>query len=183
VLDGSTQLRKRPMKRVTEPLRAMGATIRDTGGLPPIRIDAAIGPLRGIDYAMPIASAQVKSAILFAGLYADGPTTIREPAPTRDHTERLLRAAGIKIQTLPPAITLYPPERPLNPLDLKVPADFSSAAFFLVAATIVPHGRVNLAEVNLNPTRIGLFDVLRNMGANIVVGHEFIHSEFSTCDL
>lgn len=173
-LDGSEQLRRRPMKRVTEPLRAMGATIADAGGLPPIRIAAANAPLRGIEYALPVASAQVKSALLLAGLYADGPVTIHEPAPTRDHTERMLRAAGVSVQTEPQpdgrsTITLAPPAGPLRPLDLLVPADFSSAAFFLAAAAIVPGAHMRLVEVGLNPTRLGLFDALRAMGARVTI--------------
>lgn len=173
-LDGSEQLRRRPMKRVTEPLRAMGATIADAGGLPPIRIAAANAPLRGIEYALPVASAQVKSALLLAGLYADSPVTIHEPAPTRDHTERMLRAAGVSVQTEPQpdgrsTITLAPPAGPLRPLDLLVPADFSSAAFFLAAAAIVPGAHMRLVEVGLNPTRLGLFDALRAMGARVTI--------------
>jgi 3-phosphoshikimate 1-carboxyvinyltransferase len=175
VLDGSVQLRKRPMKRVTEPLQAMGATIHDTNGLPPIQIAAADLPLRTFDYAMPIASAQVKSALLLAGLYADGPVTIHEPAPTRDHTERMLRAMGAEVTTTYSAgrntITLQAPSA-LRPLDLLVPADFSSAAFFIVAAAITPYARVRLVEVGLNPTRLGLMDALQAMGANIAINNQ-----------
>jgi 3-phosphoshikimate 1-carboxyvinyltransferase len=171
-LDGSEQLRRRPMGRVTGPLREMGAAIDDTNGLPPIRIGAALHPLRGIEYDMPIASAQVKGALLLAGLYADGPVTIQEPAPTRDHTERMLRAAGVAVSTEAgddgySSITLLPPDRPLRPLDMLVPADFSSAAYFVVAAAISPNSRLRLAEVGLNRTRIGLLDALRRMGAHV----------------
>jgi 3-phosphoshikimate 1-carboxyvinyltransferase len=171
-LDGSEQLRRRPMSRVTGPLREMGAAIDDSNGLPPIRIGAALHPLRGIAYDMPIASAQVKGALLLAGLYADGPVTIQEPAPTRDHTERMLRCAGVAVSTEAgddgcSSITLLPPDRPLRPLDMLVPADFSSAAYFVVAATISPNSRLRLAEVGLNRTRIGLLDALRRMGAHV----------------
>ena len=179
VIDGSTQLRKRPMKRVTMPLQQMGAAISDTDGLPPIRVGTAMRPLHAFDYAMPIASAQVKSALLLAGLYADGPVTIHEPAPTRDHTERMLRAAGIQIETHyyddgTATMMMTPPTQPLRPLDMLVPADFSSAAFFIVAASITPHANIRLVEVGLNPTRLGLLDALRAMGAKISVSNESI---------
>jgi 3-phosphoshikimate 1-carboxyvinyltransferase len=152
----------------------MGAAINDTAGLPPLRIGAAGANLRGVTYDMPVASAQVKSALLLAGLYAGGPVVIHEPAPTRDHTERMLRAAGASVRTEPGAdgrstITLTPPAQALRALDFLVPADVSSAAFFLVAAAISPGSRVRLAEVGLNPTRLGLLDALRAMGARIEV--------------
>jgi len=173
-LDGSAQLRRRPMRRVTEPLRAMGAHIADADGHAPLSIRGLRTALKGITYDMPIASAQVKSALLLAGLYADGPVTIREPAPTRDHTERMLRAAGVELIAQADAdgcatITILPPARPLQPLDLLAPADFSSAAFFLVAAAIAPGARIRLSEVGLNPTRTGLLDALRAMGAPITI--------------
>lgn len=176
-LDGSEQLRKRPMKRVTEPLRAMGAQIEDTNGNAPLKIHTTRDTLHGITYAMPIASAQVKSALLLAGLYADGPVTIHEPAPTRDHTERMLRAADVDVRTVTDnanrktQITIHP-SSVLRPLDFLVPADFSSAAFFIVAASIVPHAQVRLAEVGLNPTRLGLLDALRAMGADISISNQ-----------
>ena len=177
VIDGSAQLCKRPMKRVTEPLRAMGAAIDDTDGLPPIRIGAAQQPLRAFEYVMPVTSAQVKSALLLAGLYAAGPVTIYEPAPTRDHTERMLRVAGVDVETTFDAtrkttITLRPPSSVLRPLDFLVPADFSSAAFFIVAAAITPNALVKLVEVGLNATRLGLLDALRAMGATINISNE-----------
>jgi 3-phosphoshikimate 1-carboxyvinyltransferase len=209
VLTGNEQLRRRPMARVAEPLRQMGATVlgRDGGRLPPLTIRG--GGLHGIDYTLPVASAQVKSAILLAGLFADGPTTVREPAPTRDHTERMLRAAGVKIwddkatpsplqkaegrrqkaansdsTILPTAycllptanegagglgqvITLTPDARSLNPLSLVVPGDFSSAAFFIVAACLVPGSELVIEGVGVNPTRTGLLDALARMGAQV----------------
>lgn len=169
VLDGNAQLRRRPMRRVTEPLRQMGARIEDTNGCAPLRIHAATQPLHGITYTLPIASAQVKSALLLAGLYADAPVVVHEPAPTRDHTERLLRAAGVALdvraEDTTPSIVLTPPRAPLRALDVRVPADFSSAAFFIVAACLVPGARLRLADVGLNPTRTGLLDALRTMGA------------------
>ncbi len=169
-LDGSEQLRKRPMKRVTEPLRRMGAGITDDAGHAPLSIRGG-GVLHGVTYAMPVASAQVKSAILLAGLFADGPTTVVEPAPTRDHTEIMLRAMGVRVDTERRAdgvssITLYPPAA-LRALDTLVPADLSSAAFFLVAATLVPGASLRLVEVGVNPTRTGLTDALARMGARI----------------
>ena len=123
---------------------------------------------------MPVASAQVKSSILLAGLFANGPTTVREPAPTRDHTEIMLRAMGARVDTVSQpdgsaSITLYPPDH-LKPLDMLVPADLSSAAFFMVAATLVPGADLKLVEVGVNPTRTGLIDALRMMGAQIEHG-------------
>ncbi len=175
VLDGSEQLRRRPMRRVTDPLRRMGAQIEDTDGHAPLVIRAAHRPLHGLTYDMPIASAQVKSALLLAGLYADGPVTVREPAPTRDHTERMLRAMGVEVTVEAEGeagrITAHPPQRPLRALDMLVPADFSSAAFFIVAAAITPGARLRLVEVGLNPTRTGLLDALRAMGATIYMAN------------
>jgi 3-phosphoshikimate 1-carboxyvinyltransferase len=172
-LDGSEQLRKRPMRRVTEPLRAMGAEIDDHEGRAPLSIGGT-GGLAGLRYDLPVASAQVKSAILLAGLFARGPTVVREPAPTRDHTEIMLRAMGARVETEThgdgsATITLYPPER-LKALDMIVPADISSAAFFIVAATITPGAQLLLTEVGVNPTRTGLTDALTQMGAQIKLG-------------
>ena len=176
VLSGDAQLRRRPMARVVEPLRLMGATIlgRDGGRLPPLTVQG--GALRGIDYRLPVASAQVKSALLLAGLYARGPTTLHVPGPARDHTERMLSAMGAEVEAWPePApgrggqglrIT---PAASLAPLDLTIPGDFSSAAFLLVAATLVPGSEVVLEGVGVNPTRTGLLDLLRAMGAQIDV--------------
>jgi 3-phosphoshikimate 1-carboxyvinyltransferase len=171
VLDGSPQLRQRPMRRITEPLRAMGAGIEDAAGCAPLRVRGRSAPLRGIDYAMPVASAQVKSALLLAGLYADGPTLVREPAPTRDHTERMLAAAGTAM-SFGDGLTRLEPPRGLAPFEsLSVPADFSSAAFFLAAGAIHPRAALELRDVGLNPTRTGLLDALRQMGARIAVRH------------
>jgi 3-phosphoshikimate 1-carboxyvinyltransferase len=171
-LDGSEQLRKRPMRRVTDPLRTMGAEIDDNDGKAPLSVGGVSG-LAGMRYDMPVASAQVKSAILLAGLFAQGPTTVREPAPTRDHTEIMLRAMGARVDTVAhdngsAEITLHPPER-LKPLDMIVPADLSSAAFFAVAASIVPDARLLLTEVGINPSRTGLFDALAQMGAQLTL--------------
>lgn len=165
-LDGSAQLRRRPMRRITAPLREMGAAIRDTDGKPPLHIEPAV--LRGIRYELPVASAQVKSALLLAGLFATGPTTIIQPGPARDHTERMLRALGADLTVDGHTVTLTP-GRALQPLALTVPGDFSSAAFLIVAASLVPGSRLTLENISLNPTRTGLLDVLTAMGANITI--------------
>ncbi len=179
ILSGDEQLRRRPMARVAEPLRLMGATVlgRDGGRLPPLAIHG--GTLRGIDYSLPVASAQVKSALLLAGLVAGGPTTLHVPGPARDHTERMLRAMGAQVATWPEAGTgreghgvRVSPAAGLTALELAVPGDFSSAAFLLAAATLVPGSRVVLEGVGTNPTRTGLLDLLRAMGAEIEVQGE-----------
>lgn len=166
VLVGDASLSKRPMRRVTEPLARMGARI-DTheGGLPPLRIHGG-QPLIGIDYELPVASAQVKSALLLAGMYAQGETTVREPHPTRDYTERMLAALGWPIEFSPGFARLRGGHR-LRAADIAVPSDFSSAAFFLVAASIVPGSDLVLEGVGMNPRRTGLLHALRLMGANI----------------
>lgn len=163
-LDGSEQLRRRPMKRITAPLQKMGADIRATAGCSPMYIRPA--PLSGIRYAMPVASGQVKSAVLLAGLYADSPTTVIEPGPARDHTERILRAMGAEIAGEGSRLTIVPTDS-LSPLDITVPGDFSSAAFLLAAALLVPDSDLIIRGVNLNPTRCGLLDVLMEMGGDI----------------
>jgi 3-phosphoshikimate 1-carboxyvinyltransferase len=166
VLIGDASLSRRPMRRVIEPLGAMGARIdADDGERPPLRIRGGQA-LRGIDYRSPIASAQVKSAILLAGLYAQGQTFVQEPQPTRDYTERMLAAFGAAIEFEPGKARLTGGQE-LRATDVIVPADFSSAAFFIVAATLVPGSELRLTNVGLNPRRIGLLHVLRAMGANI----------------
>jgi 3-phosphoshikimate 1-carboxyvinyltransferase len=173
VLTGTEPLRRRPMGRVAEPLRKMGATIlgRDGGRLAPLTIHG--GELHGIRYEMPVASAQVKSAILLAGLFAAGETTVIEPGPSRDHTERMLRAFGVEVSvaggevTLAGGQALHPPPGG----QIIVPGDFSSAAFPLVAAAIVPGSAVHLTGVGLNPTRTGLLDLLAAMGAPVHSAH------------
>lgn len=167
-LTGDASLSRRPMRRVTDPLAAMSARI-DTaeGGRPPLRVHGGQS-LRGIDYTPPMASAQVKSAVLLAGLYAEGDTVVREVRPTRDYTERMLAAFGWPIAFAPGEARLSPGGR-LHAVDVEVPADFSSAAFFLVAACIVPGSELTLRKVGLNPRRTGLLDALRLMGADIRV--------------
>ncbi len=166
VLDGSEQLRSRPMKRITTPLGMMGANIQSTDGRAPLSIQPA--SLKGITYDMPVASGQVKSSVLLAGLFADSPTTVIEPGPSRDHTEVMLSACGVDVSRVDNAITVQPtPE--LQPLDLTVPGDFSSAAFLIAAACIVPNSDLTITGVNLNATRTGLLDVLLEMGGDITV--------------
>jgi 3-phosphoshikimate 1-carboxyvinyltransferase len=165
-LDGDDSIRRRPVDRVADPLREMGARLgAREERLPPLEIEAA--PLHGIDYELPVASAQVKSCLLFAGLLAAGETRIVEPLPTRDHSERMLRAAGAQVTREGDTVVVSPAER-LSPGRIVVPADFSSAAFFIVAATIIPGSDVVLRDVGLNPTRTGLLDILRRMGAEAI---------------
>ena len=171
-LSGTEQIRRRPMGRVVRPLRGMGAQIigRQGGDLAPLGM--APTNLRGVEYDLPVASAQVKSCVLLAGLYAKGLTVVREPGPTRDHTERLLKAMGAPVESYGNTISSERPSRPLSPLDLIVPGDASSAAFLLVAASIVPGSRITLRGVGVNRTRTGLIDALVEMGANIMLTNE-----------
>lgn len=167
-LVGDDSLNKRPMRRVTEPLARMGARIETAAdGTPPLQVHGGMA-LQGIDYALPVASAQIKSAVLLAGLYADGQTSVVEPHPTRDYTERMLRAFGVEIDFSPGRARLRGGQR-LQATDVVVPADFSSAAFFLVAASIIPGSQLLLRQVGLNPRRTGLLDALTLMGADITV--------------
>jgi 3-phosphoshikimate 1-carboxyvinyltransferase len=163
-LTGDESLSQRPMGRIAEPLGRMGARLETTDGHLPMTVSG--GALHAIDYALPVASAQVKSAILLAGLYADGETTVVEPAPTRDHTERMLQAAGADVAVRSTSITVRAAER-LTLGEVEVPGDFSSAAPFIVAATLVPGSELHLHGVNLNPRRTGLLEILERMGANI----------------
>ncbi|HTI95839.1 MAG TPA: 3-phosphoshikimate 1-carboxyvinyltransferase [Rudaea sp.] len=164
-LTGDASLSKRPMRRVLEPLERMGARIESDNGLPPLRI-AGKCDLRGIDYELPVASAQVKSAILLAGLYAHGETQVREPHPTRDYTERMLHAFGWPVE-FGAGWAKLSGGNGLRATDIIVPADFSSAAFFIVAATLVPGSELVLRDVGMNPRRTGLLHALRAMGADI----------------
>ncbi|HUB92234.1 MAG TPA: 3-phosphoshikimate 1-carboxyvinyltransferase [Dyella sp.] len=169
-LIGDESLSKRPMRRVTEPLAKMGARIDTNEGLPPLHVQGG-RKLHGIRYELPVASAQVKSALLLAGLYAEGSTEVIEPHPTRDYTERMLQAFGWPIEFSPGHARLEGGHR-LRATDVVVPADFSSAAFFLVAASILPGSVLRLPAVGLNPRRTGLLDALRLMGADIRIEHQ-----------
>lgn len=181
-LAGDASLSKRPMRRVTEPLARMGARIEtDEGGTPPLRVHGG-RPLSGIEYHNTLASAQVKSALLLAGLYAAGDTVIREPQPTRDYTERMLAAFGWPIEFAPGFARLSGGHR-LRATDVRVPADFSSAAFFLVAASIVPDSGLLLRRVGMNPRRVGLLHVLRLMGADIVESNTALEGGEPVADL
>lgn len=171
-LVGDASLSKRPMERVAKPLRLMGADVRTTHGTPPVQITGAgreVNSLHGIEYPMPVASAQVKSALLLAGMFADSPTTVIEPAVSRDHSERMLSAMGVRLRQSTLRVELEPPTR-LNAQQLLVPGDFSSAAFFIVAGLIgaAPSGLL-IRNVGMNPTRTGLMDILRSMGALIEI--------------
>ncbi|HSC92902.1 MAG TPA: 3-phosphoshikimate 1-carboxyvinyltransferase [Gaiellaceae bacterium] len=165
-LVGDESLSRRPMERVAEPLRRMGVAIETRDGFPPVVVEG--GPVTAIDYRLPVASAQVKSAVLLAGLFGDGRTTVVEPRPTRDHTELLLQAAGAEVIRRPTSASVDPVER-LRLERVEVPGDFSSAAPLLVAAAIVPGSDLTLHGVGLNPRRTGLLDVLGRMGARVAV--------------
>ena len=169
-LNGDDSIRRRPVDRIAAPLRLMGAQLEcRENRLPPLRIEAA--PLHGITYELPVASAQVKSCLLFAGLLAEGETRIAEPLPSRDHSERMLAAAGAEIEVGDGVVAVRPASR-LEPGAIVVPADFSSAAFFIVAALLAPDSEVSLTGVGLNPTRTGLLSILARMGAKIEVEPE-----------
>jgi len=164
-LDGDESIRRRPVDRIAEPLRRMGASIScREGRLPPLRVEGA--PLTGITYELPVASAQVKSCLLLAGLLAAGETRVLEPQPSRDHSERMLAAAGAEVRRVDGAVAISASDR-LEAGRIAIPADFSSAAFFLVGALLIPGSDVTLTGVGLNPTRTGLLTVLERMGAEI----------------
>jgi len=165
-MTGDESLSKRPMGRVADPLRTMGAVIESAeNGRPPLQIKGG-EPLKGIHYELPMASAQVKSCLILAGLYAEGETTVIEPAPTRDHTERMLKGFGYPIEVDGPKVTVRPGGK-LTATKIDVPSDISSAAFFMVAASIAKDSDITLQHVGINPTRVGVINILRLMGANI----------------
>ena len=168
-LTGEEQLLRRPMGRIAEPLRRMGADIETVDGHAPLTVRGR--RLQGYDHVLRVASAQVKSALLLAGLYTDGPTVVRQPGPARDHTELMLAAMGAAIEVNGLDVTLSPPVS-LSPLALDVPGDVSSAAFLLVAAALVPGSNITVESVGINPTRTGLLDILSAMGAGLVVDGE-----------
>jgi 3-phosphoshikimate 1-carboxyvinyltransferase len=182
VLNGDAQLRRRPMARVIDPLRLMGVAVvgRDGGRRPPLAIQG--GSLQGIDYKLPVASAQVKSALLLAGLYAQGPTRLQVPGPARDHTERMLLAMGATLETGGRGVSLEPGEG-LKAIDVAVPGDLSSAAFLLVAASVAQGSEIAVEGVGVNPTRTGLLDVMQAMGARIELHDERILGGEPVADL
>jgi 3-phosphoshikimate 1-carboxyvinyltransferase len=165
-LTGDESLRRRPVDRIAVPLVEMGATVESEDGRPPLAIEG--GALRGIRYELPVASAQVKSCVLLAGLYAAGQTTVVEPLPTRDHTELMLEAAGVRVTRKQRRIAVGPAEH-LRLGEVDVPGDFSAAAPFIVAATLLPGSELTIHDLGLNPRRTGLLDVLARMGARITV--------------
>ncbi|NBS15634.1 MAG: 3-phosphoshikimate 1-carboxyvinyltransferase [Gammaproteobacteria bacterium] len=170
ILTGDESLSKRPMKRVTDPLRQMGATIETTDkGTSPLKVHGG-SPLKGIHYEMPVASAQVKSCLLLAGLYAEGTTSVHEPAPTRDHTERMLSGFGYPLKRLGQTVSVQS-GGVLKGCSIDVPSDISSAAFFMVGASIAKDADVTLQHVGMNPTRTGVIDILKLMGADIEIIH------------
>jgi 3-phosphoshikimate 1-carboxyvinyltransferase len=168
VVTGDRSIRRRPMDRVADPLRRMGARIsgREGGRLAPLAIDG--GDLRGIAHAIPVASAQVKSALLLAGLFADGDTVVEEPSQSRDHTERMLGVFGVEVDRDGLAVHLRGPQS-LTATEIRVPGDLSSAAFFLVAAALVSGSELAVLDIGLNRTRTGVLDVLKMMGAAVEV--------------
>lgn len=166
-MTGDASLRSRPMERVAGPLRQMGAHIDTTDGRPPVTV-RPVERLTGIDYRMPMASAQVKSAVLLAGLYAEGRTSVTEPAPTRDHTERMLRDFGVEVQTGGARASLVGRQK-LQGARIEVPGDISSAAFFLVAGCLAGADDFVVENVGINPTRTGILDILKLMGADLRV--------------
>ncbi|MGH1357429.1 MAG: 3-phosphoshikimate 1-carboxyvinyltransferase [Burkholderiaceae bacterium] len=169
-LVGDESLSQRPMKRVMDPLSAMGAKIEATDGKPPLRLTGGQS-LQAIHYKTPMASAQVKSAVLLAGLFADGKTRVTEPGITRDHTERMLEAFGVTVERDGLDVSLTGGQR-LQATDIDVPADISSAAFFMVGASIAPGSDITLSHVGVNPTRTGVIDILRAMGADIELSNQ-----------
>jgi len=166
-LDGDASLRRRPMARVVDPLRLMGARIQSQDGHAPLTLRGA--RLQGRRHVLAVPSAQVKSALLLAGLSASGPTSVVEPVATRDHTERLLRAMGTDVHAAAGVVEVRPSHQPLRPIDLSVPGDFSSAAFWMAAAALRPGWSVTIREVGLNPTRTAFLQLLESMGAEIHV--------------
>src|SRR4030043_464975 len=172
VITGDASLRNRPMGCLIEPLRLMSAEVwgRGRDSLAPLVIKGK--KLRGIDFPLPVPSAQIKSAILLAGLFARGNTVLRQGIPCRDHTERMLRQMGTSLESQGNSISLLPLSSNLTPLNLRVPGDISSAAYFLVAAAIHPNARIVIKDCGINPTRTGIIDILLVMGATLRIDHE-----------
>jgi len=185
VITGDASLCSRPMGRVIHPLRLMGGRIygRNRDTLAPLAIKGQ--ELRGLDYTLPVASAQIKSAMLIAGLFSQqkGRTLVREPAASRDHTERMLQAMGVKVTVDGPVVTLMPPAAPPKAIDVSVPGDISSAAYWLVLGAIHPNARIRVKGTGVNPTRTGIIDVLLRMGARLKVENERVFNNEPVADL
>jgi 3-phosphoshikimate 1-carboxyvinyltransferase len=183
VITGDASLRNRPMGRLIEPLRLMGADVRGRGqdSFAPLVIKGK--KLRGIDFTLPVPSAQIKSAILLAGLFARGNTFLHQKTVSRDHTERMLRQMGASLESKGNSITLLPLTGPLRALDLRVPGDISSAAYFLVAAAIHPDARIVIRDCGINPTRTGIIDILLAMGARLKIENERLEAGEPLADI
>jgi len=181
VITGDDSLSRRPMQRIIDPLSKMGANIKSNRGLLPLTINGK-SPLKAINYKNEKSTAQVKSAVLLAGLYADGPTTYTESVKSRDHSERMLKAFGAEVKIEGNSVTIYPADR-LIAQDLIIPGDISSAAFFIAAALIVPDSNLTIRNVGINPTRSGLVEVLQRMGADITLVNIREISHEPICDI
>lgn len=181
IVDGHEGLRRRPMERIAHPLRLMGATVETTAGHAPITIRG--GRLQAIDYPMPVASAQLQTALLLAALGAEGTTTLRQPGPARDHTLRLLAGQGADINEANGVITFNPANFQLKPLNFTIPGDMSAAAFVLVAGLIVPDSALKIESVNTNTTRTGLLEMLQAMGGQIELSSERVEGGEPVADL
>ncbi|MFA4835923.1 MAG: 3-phosphoshikimate 1-carboxyvinyltransferase [Dehalococcoidia bacterium] len=182
-ITGDASLRSRPMGRVIKPLSLMGAEITGQEGNTKAPLTIRGGKLHGIHYKLPVASAQVKSAILLAALFAEGETIIEEPAPSRDHTERMFRAMGINVRSEGPVVTVSPLLAPPSPVDIRVPGDISSAAFWLVAGAIHPNAQLRIKGTGTNPTRNGIIEVLQSMGANLRIEKEHLEGDEPVADI
>ena len=181
VISGDESLSKRPMKRIMDPLTKMGAEIISEQGMLPLKIKGTT-PLKAVKYENPLSSAQVKSAVLFAGLYADGITSYSEPVKSRDHSERMLKAFGAKVETDGNAVRIYPAQK-LEACDMSVPGDLSSAAFFIAAALIVPDSELVIKNAGVNPSRSGFLEILQKMGARIKYENKREVSGEPVCDI
>lgn len=181
-LIGDASLMQRPMERVAVPLRRMGAKVETREGRPPVRVSRGGKPLQALHYDLPMASAQVKSAVLLAGLYAEGRTSVTEPAVTRDHTERMLRSFGVDVDVEGRTATVTGPAR-LSATHIMVPGDISSAAFFIVAGCLAARDTLKLQNVGINPTRIGVLEILERMGAKIQIHNRRLSGAEPVADL
>jgi 3-phosphoshikimate 1-carboxyvinyltransferase len=183
IITGDASLRNRPMDRLIEPLRLMGAEIRGRGrdSFAPLVINGK--KLRGIDFTLPVPSAQIKSAILLAGLFARGNTVLHQAIPSRDHTERMLKRMGASLESQGNSISLLPLSSPLVPINLRVPGDISSAAYFLVAGAIHPNARIVIRDCGINPTRTGIIDILLAMGARLKIDNERLEAGETLADI